>query len=827
MIRRLLYTLIVCFSTLYSMGQNDQWRLLKLADGLPSNKVNDVLMPNLGLIYAATDSGLFIQNQSAQFIYNTQNSNLPSNQINQLIMVNNELWLRSDSGLSQFNGRSFVNYNLTNGLLSNQINDLAIDTNQILWIASNAGVSRFDGNTFVHDSGKVAKAIVVDDSNRVFIARYTIIFNIPNASIDPVEMYDGQQWSIPTLGRFQDNYRAQFYKTQDGKILLLPSGGGNQFYGILNSAFDIERRPIQTGSAYSTTPNYINEVGDSRWLGFSVVSALYKSLTKDSSFTPMNLLPIGTRINGMSYYGNKMAIASDIGLVVGPVNINIPEYRSNLEVNQISANMNRNGSLFKNYENESNGFEYPKGSGKKLFRSVDFQFGIIRDNNVGTKEIYNIELYGLNYLSGPHHRSNRLVTDDYFIEIDKSTIDLHRQSYGQTGYQVPDVILNWPAKGDSILSDHPDLAPFFDQNQNGCYDPDMGDYPLIKGDRAIYWINHPYDKDLPLEFHWMLYAYNDPVDTFLNRTVFLDFRVINRDSNRIDYIKPALQLDADLGNFRDDFNGSDSSRQMIYFYNGDVFDESINSVKGYGANPPALGITILSDSLISANFYQTNVNSNPLLSVWNKLHGRNGNGGLFINPFSRGSTYFQFSGDPFANSGWTEFNLRPGAPTGNAPGDRKGTMGLRSFSLEGGSAHQIELAFVVAQGTVRNGLAEYVPLLKNRVDQVRSFVGRRFTPTSTYGQFFKCPLVTSLESNSNEKGILVYPNPNHGEFWINHDKVIQLIEIWNTEGKKIASVQSNQEKTLLSFEQLANGVYLLRVRDKSGNWFIRKLLVNK
>ena len=227
----------------------------------------------------------------------------------------------------------------------------------------------------------------------------------------------------------------------------------------------------------------------------------------------------------MSFLGTQLAFASEAGLLIGTIDNQVPSYRKNLEINQISANMHRNGSLFKNYEDNSNGFEYPKGSGKTLFRAVDLQLGIIRDSSIGTREIFSQELYVLNYMSGPYNTTNRLLGDRYLIEIDQSDIDQHRLNYNQPNYQAADVILNWPAIGDSTLNSNTDLAPFVDLNQNNCYEPLQGEYPLIKGDRAIYWINHPIDDDLPLEFHWMLYGYNDPVDTFLNRTIFLELRM--------------------------------------------------------------------------------------------------------------------------------------------------------------------------------------------------------------------------------------------------------------------------------------------------------------
>ncbi|PIZ05521.1 MAG: hypothetical protein COY57_06840, partial [Flavobacteriales bacterium CG_4_10_14_0_8_um_filter_32_5] len=45
------------------------------------------------------------------------------------------------------------------------------------------------------------------------------------------------------------------------------------------------------------------------------------------------------------------------------------------------------------------------------------------------------------------------------------------------GYQIPDVILNWPAHGDPSLGQDWHLAPFYDRDGDDFYDPSQGDYP--------------------------------------------------------------------------------------------------------------------------------------------------------------------------------------------------------------------------------------------------------------------------------------------------------------------------------------------------------------
>jgi hypothetical protein len=98
-----------------------------------------------------------------------------------------------------------------------------------------------------------------------------------------------------------------------------------------------------------------------------------------------------------------------------------------------------------------------------------------------------------------------------------------------------------------------------DVNSDGIYDPMAGDYPLIKGDQAIYTIFN--DSYLPhgsggqaigLEIRLMAYAYgtgtlvaNNP---FLNYTTFYDYTIINRSSFALYDSYMGLFNDSDISN---------------------------------------------------------------------------------------------------------------------------------------------------------------------------------------------------------------------------------------------------------------------------------------
>lgn len=90
-----------------------------------------------------------------------------------------------------------------------------------------------------------------------------------------------------------------------------------------------------------------------------------------------------------------------------------------------------------------------------------------------------------NFNPGPINSS--LGSNQLFMaKVSQADIEKHKTSFNSNSYNMPEGIKNWPATGDSTVGMATDLAPFVDVNQNGCYDPENGDYPIIKGEEALY-----------------------------------------------------------------------------------------------------------------------------------------------------------------------------------------------------------------------------------------------------------------------------------------------------------------------------------------------------
>jgi hypothetical protein len=188
-------------------------------------------------------------------------------------------------------------------------------------------------------------------------------------------------------------------------------------------------------------------------------------------------------------------------------------------------------------------------------------------------------------------------------------------------YTIPDIILNWPAHGPpGGYSYH--LAPFWDEDGDGVYNPMKGDFPYFEypengktddydclrprgrqnklhGDKTLWWVfndagnikSETGSEHIGLEIRAQAFGFSTN-DEFDNMT-FYNYHFINRSTNILNEGFVGIFADPDLGNPTDDYAGCDVLRGLGYVYNGDDYDEDYSGMHGYGHNPPAVGIAFL------------------------------------------------------------------------------------------------------------------------------------------------------------------------------------------------------------------------------------------
>ena len=182
------------------------------------------------------------------------------------------------------------------------------------------------------------------------------------------------------------------------------------------------------------------------------------------------------------------------------------------------------------------------------------------------------------------------------------------------GYVTPAVFFDWPAEGNVDAGQDPYLAPFFDFDQDGAYDPTKGDFPgydldgnidcaarfrtdpvPLFGDENIFWIfndkgnTHTESGGQPIGMEIRAQAFAFSTNDEVNNMTFYNYVVINQGTQTLLNTYFGQWVDCDLGNAQDDFVGCDVQRGLGYCYNGDPNDED-GSSPGYGLQPPAIGV---------------------------------------------------------------------------------------------------------------------------------------------------------------------------------------------------------------------------------------------
>jgi hypothetical protein len=176
-------------------------------------------------------------------------------------------------------------------------------------------------------------------------------------------------------------------------------------------------------------------------------------------------------------------------------------------------------------------------------------------------------------------------------------------------------IYDWPAHGDVSLGQDYFLAPYYDRDANGNYDPDQGDHPWyddilgrndiecgldrrvsLFGDETHWWVFndkgsiHSESGGDPIGMEIRAQAFVFSTNDEVNRMTFYNYEMINRGTQTLKNTYFSQYVDADLGNYSDDYVGCDVTRGLGYCYNGDANDEPSAGKIGYGINPPAIGI---------------------------------------------------------------------------------------------------------------------------------------------------------------------------------------------------------------------------------------------
>lgn len=227
------------------------------------------------------------------------------------------------------------------------------------------------------------------------------------------------------------------------------------------------------------------------------------------------------------------------------------------------------------------------------------------------------------YFPGPLDELGQITNEacadwDRFFKVDRSEIEAHIADFADNGMidEERPSIYQWPGKDSDQfetaagfeLPSGQSLAPYFDIDGDGIYEPADGEYPSIKGDQAVWWVFNDAGNvhsasqadQMNLEVHVMAYAIASEMHS-LDHSTFYEYEIVNKGFESIRDFRLGLWVDPDLGCHLDDFLGYDASRDMTYVYNSDAQDLNTGTsctggVNTYGSEIPMLAFSMLSSS---------------------------------------------------------------------------------------------------------------------------------------------------------------------------------------------------------------------------------------
>lgn len=404
-------------------------------------------------------------------------------------------------------------------------------------------------------------------------------------------------------------------------------------------------------------------------------------------------------------------------MATGLLQAQIAPVSATLDVNNVRARINANGTLFTDFTRGQFVPIQPGLAEQPLIRSAGLwvmgrdQSGHLRGS---------VQVSGDSGQTDFHPGVLGAWPFNAISGVTCSDVQAHRSDWADNGVidSPIDHIFGWPGFGNAFLEKyHPGFGAmvgstqwwlnrnFIEETPCGRYEPDQGDYPSVNirncpNDKAntpeqMYWFPftdigpNPVSGLSPigLQTDAQAFAYNTGGNSPLDRAVIVKMTVAHRGFDVLDSVYFGLHADFDLGNPNDDFMGSFSSPDMLFAYNGDADDAG-----GFGTKTPAVGAVLLRGPIVAGTdtLYVAPQRHAMILPVtaglsaqgfYHILQGRFPDGAPAPND---GRMY---PGDPTLPGGASEIH------TGSMPGERVGVASFGPLRLVPGAVNEMIVAF--------------------------------------------------------------------------------------------------------------------------------------
>jgi hypothetical protein len=573
-----------------------------------------------------------------------------------------------------------------------------------------------------------------------------------------------------------------------------------------------------------------------------------------------NYFPSKYYFNEQSLIGNYVSVFSfEKHALTLPKNI---DYNQLIETSEIEFYTGHCNIIACNGMNLTSGMNLKTQTSNKslLFSSSNSVIGINENNDtVGLFSKY----FNSTCVPGPYtpkaFQNNENIdfyNRGYYVSremINNHILELNNQN---SSYKIPFGIKFWPAHGNINLGQSANLAPFIDQNNNGIYEPELGDYPEILGDQCVLNIYAQLDSlqaNSGIEAHQFIFTFDCDTNEILSKAVFVKEQFHSR-TQHIYKAHISTFSDFDIGYYYDDYSGTDVQNNLIYAMNGDNIDEDYSGKEGFHYNIPVVGTQILQgmklkkdtlDNLFGilenesingigfgdeqidnefSNLYASNSFnsiSNDALNdpktigqMYLNMKGKSSNGfpRLVGNDtvrhayFGNSDPYHYSSNGEDIGENFTELdNFYPSGDRRMLASTDKGNF-LIGDTLNYFTVHFFALDSIYElNSNSANKLRMYAERLKNQFKNNELGCGKSFNKVEATNQYSGIGVPNELE-------ISIYPNPFTDEIKIGKLVGKATVSLFDLNGKVLLTKEI-ENQTALNLSALKSSIYFLKVQQ--------------
>ena len=419
-----------------------------------------------------------------------------------------------------------------------------------------------------------------------------------------------------------------------------------------------------------------------------------------------------------------------------------------LDAGNVRARILNNGALFYRPGEEGGIYEVPKGEQVQAIFVANLMIAGLIDNQLHAAAS---RYQDQEYWPGPLDENGMPPSDcsayDHIWEITRGDIE----AYLKDG-TISENLSAWPWHLGAPVVDG--------DGDSGNYNLEGGDLPELLGDQRLWWIMndrgnvHVSTESDPigLEIHGSAFAFNHP---FLGQSTFYQYKIINTRLNSFEEAYAGIFVDADLGDFGDDFVGADTLLDMGYVYNASNVDSQ------YGPAAPALGVVLLNtatarddaldndlDGAIDEPGEQKGMTSLSCVELfdwtgcdlcearivkenyYNCMQGKTGAGMNvyegFAYPPEGEPTPFYYPGDPVEGAFWSALNY-DGEGRAAYQGDRDFSVASGPFTVLQQDTVVLDVAIVWSRGSDN---IDSIRQLRKDVSTIRNSVDVLYAPVA-------------------------------------------------------------------------------------------------